>query len=388
MPQASSITSRVLSTLDEIDAIATAWCALEQHCADPLSYFQSFDWCRNWVHHFASATIRPYVVTLWREDQLVAVWPRMIVDAAGIKRLETLGAPHSQYCGALVRRGAAHPEELASQLRAATRASGCDVTISRAVPEGTALAELLADKPVVSCADNVASVLDLTGFASAEAYTNALGSTQKRNRNRRRNHLARLGELHFEVIWPDHPQFEDLVRTGAEMKRRWLAETGRYSTGFAMAGYEDFLSDLGGNAEALTGACLSVLRAGDRLVAVELGFIKNRHYYAYIGGFDWELKDLSPGKVQMEMTVGWLIDAGVSGYDLLINPASYKESWTNRTIAVTTRAEALTWKGRFYTRTWLPTLRPALKRLHAKGPNMIDSAVTWLRPTLPLLLFV
>lgn len=384
----SVIESRVLGALADIEAIAAAWRGLEKHCADPLSYFQSYDWCSAWVRQFASDTLRPYVVTLWRGEQLIALWPKMIVSAAGLKRLETLGVPHSQYCGALVRQGAAESGEIARMLRAATVAARCDVSISRAVPEGTALAKILKGKPVLSGEANGASVLDLSGYASAEDYTEQLGKTQKRNRNRRRNHLARLGEVNFEVIWPGHDDFAPLVRRATEMKRRWLSETGRFSTGFAMAGYEDFLAGLQGDAARLNGACLSVLRAGERVVAIELGFIKDRHYYAYIGGFDWEVRDLSPGKVQMEMTVGWLIEQGVASYDLLINPASYKDSWTNKTIAVATHAEALSWKGHFYTGAWLPTLRPALKRLYGAIPALLRSGVDAVKPAVCLLLYV
>lgn len=387
MRPGGSIGTRVLSTLEEIDAIAEAWRALERHCADPLSYFQSHDWCRNWVAQFGSGH-KPYVVTLWLGDVLIAVWPRMIVDMAGIRRLETLGGPHSQYCGVLVRPDAAPMAGIARAMRAAIRDSGCDVTIARAVPEGTVLADILADKPIVRGSANAASFLDLSGFDSSADYSAKLGKLQKRNRNRRRNHLARLGELSFEVIWPGHEQFAALVRQCAEMKRRWLAETGRFSTGFSMAGYEDFLASLDGSAAGLNGACLSVLKAGDRVVALELGFLRLGHYYAYIGGFDWDLRDLSPGKVQMDMTVGWLIDQGAGAYDLLINPAEYKASWTNTSIEVTSRAEALSWRGHLYTAAWLPSVRPALKQLHGLWPGMVERMGHALRPAVCLLFFI
>lgn len=382
------IVLRVLRSLDEIDAIAVSWQALEADCPDPLGYFQSYDWCRNWVRQFGGSMGRPYVVTIWREDELVAVWPRMVVEAAGIRRLETLGAPHSQYCGIIVRRDSVPLGDLAPLLREATRASGCDVALCRAVPAGTALAEIIAEKPTVPGSENAASMLDLSGFGSAADYTAALGKLQKRNRNRRRNHLARLGELDFRVIWPDDPDFAPLVRTCTQMKRRWLVETGRYSVGFSAQGYEDFMAALPGDAGQMEGACLSVLRAGDRVVALELGFVRQRHYYAYVGGFDWDLRDLSPGKVQMDMTVCWLIDHGVEAYDLLINPADYKASWTNRTIAVTTRAQALTWKGRLYSQAWLRSLRPALKRLHGRLPVLLDRLTAFMRPAACLLLYV
>jgi CelD/BcsL family acetyltransferase involved in cellulose biosynthesis len=383
-----SIVTRVLRTRDQIEAIAVQWRGLDMHCADPLGYFQSYDWCHNWVRQFGGAMGQPYVVTVWRDELLLALWPLMIVEAAGIRRLETLGTPHSQYCGALVRRGTAPLNEIAGRFREAASASECDVTISRAMPEGTVLAEILADGHEAPGPENAASVLDLSVYASAENYMAGLGKLQKRNRNRRRNHLARLGELHFEVIWPGDDRFADLVRRCTHMKRRWLTETGRFSIGFSAEGYEDFLACLPGDASSMQGACLSVLRAGEHVVALELGFIRQGHYYAYVGGFDWDLRDLSPGKVQMEMTVGWLIDNGVAAYDLLINPAGYKESWSNRVVPVTTRAQALTWKGRLYAHAWLPRVRPALKRLYARGPVLVERIGSFLRPAACLLLYV
>ncbi|MHA6297466.1 GNAT family N-acetyltransferase [Devosia sp. CAU 1758] len=383
-----SIVTRVLGTLEEIEAIAAEWHGLDRHCADPLGYFQSYDWCHNWVRQFAGAIGQPYVVTVWRGERLLALWPLMIVEAAGIRRLETLGTPHSQYCGALVRRGAVPLHEIASRFREAARVSQCDVTISRAMPEGSVLADILADRPDVPGTENSASVLDLSGYGSAESYMAGLGKLQKRNRNRRRNHLARLGDLRFEVIWPGDGRFAELVRLCTQMKRRWLAETGRFSTGFSAEGYEDFLAGLPGDAAGMQGACLFVLRAGEQVVALELGFLRQGHYYAYVGGFDWDLRDLSPGKVQMEMTVGWLIDNGVAAYDLLINPAGYKGSWTNRTVPVVTRAEALSWKGQVYTHAWLPSVRPALKRLHARWPWLLERISSFLRPAACLLLYV
>jgi CelD/BcsL family acetyltransferase involved in cellulose biosynthesis len=135
-----------------------------------------------------------------------------------------------------------------------------------------------------------------------------------------------------------------------------------------MDGVERFLGKLIGCPKAREGACLSVLRAGERVVALELGFLRRRHYYSYMGSFDWDLRDLSPGKVQMEMTVCWLIDNGAEAYDLLANPAEYKQSWSNREIALKAFAVPFSWKGRVYAGTWLTRLRPALKRLWHAAP--------------------
>ncbi len=388
MRERRQMSLRVLTGTAEIDAIAEDWRALEAACSDRLTYFQTFDWCRGWIETFCQpGGPRPHIRTVWMGERLVALWPLMIVDGPGIRRLETLGEPHSQYCNLLLADGE-NTSGAMTLLLDRDLGNGCDVAVLRPVPATSPLAPHLKHLPPIAGYSNEASVLNLSEYPNSEAYWAGLGKLQKRNRNRRRNQLARLGDLSFSVVWPDQEEFSTLVDTAVAMKRRWLVETNRLSAGFGMGGYETFLKGLGGSSAALSGACVSVLRAGDRVVAVEIGFIRHRHYYAYIGGFDWELKDLSPGKVQMEMTVGWLIDNGVAAYDLLPNPADYKASWSNHSVPAVGYALPKTWKGRFYAGSWLPTLRPALKRMWSHVPGMVQAAMGFGRGALCLLLYV
>lgn len=380
---------RLLCSLDEIDGVAEQWRALEQCSADPMLYFQSYDWCRNWVALCGrDGKHEPHVATLWRGERLVAIWPLAIAHGGGMRRLVTLGTPHSQYCGLLAEPGLDAERDLRPLMQLALDRSGCDVAVFRAVPEGGLLAEVLDGMPAVDDAGDAASMLDLSAFASSDDYAAQLGKIQKRNRNRRRNHLARQGEIEFAVLWPDHPNFAALVSQCTRWKRQWLAEMNIYSAGFAMGGFDDLLASLSGDSATNEGACLSVLRVGGAPVAIELGFIRQGHYYAYLGGFNWALRDLSPGKVQMDFTVCWLIDHGVQTYDLLTNGADYKKSWSSRSVAVSCRAQALTWKGEVYASAWLPRVRPALKKLHRRLPDLAHAASGLGRSALPLLFCV
>lgn len=367
-----------------MQAVETDWRALESAATDRLGYFQTYDWCMNWVASFTQPT--PHVRTLWQDDVLVGVWPLMVAGGGiGLKRLETLGDPHTQYAGMILSPHVA-PDAAAAALMEGIEDEKVDVAVFRPVPADSAFGRVLRRLPAIAGYENSASVLDLSAYASSADYAGQLGKLQKRNRNRRRNHLARLGELSFEMIWPSHDEFRDLVLWAAAMKREWLKHTNRYSLGFAMAGYDDFMASLPG--DMLEGACLSVLRAGERVVAVELGFVRNKHYYAYLGGFDWDLRDLSPGKVQMEMTVSWLIDQGVQAYDLLGNSADYKQSWSNGDVALVGHALPLSWKGRLYSQAWLPTIRPALKKAYGAIPDMAQRALWFVRGFGLLVLYI
>jgi CelD/BcsL family acetyltransferase involved in cellulose biosynthesis len=74
-------------------------------------------------------------------------------------------------------------------------------------------------------------------------------------------------------------------------------------------------------------AILSTLRAGDRLVAAELGMASGAVYQAYLGAFDPQLARYSLGQEQMLRTIAWCFEAGVSAYDLLAPPDPYKSHW-------------------------------------------------------------
>jgi CelD/BcsL family acetyltransferase involved in cellulose biosynthesis len=126
--------------------------------------------------------------------------------------------------------------------------------------------------------------------------------------------------------------------------------------------HAEFLAGLSGSPEDPDGPYLFALTAAGSPVAIEIGFLRNGHYYSYLGGFDWSLRHASPGKMQMEMTVSWLIDNGAKAFDLLANPTGYKEHWTNSTIALSGHVLNFTSAGRAYTGIWTRNLRPVIKK--------------------------
>lgn len=365
----AAVQHHVLRDRSAMHAVAAEWRALDARTADPLAYFQSFDWCQHWIDAVAGMRCRPEIHTLRQGGNLVAVWPLMLSGTA-VKRLEPLGWPHSQYANLLID-PAFDGREAMRRLLAGLAQTKHDVAVMESVPAGSALAALFQDTPPLSGRGNSAAMLDLSVFASPDDYATTLSKTQRRNRNRRRNALSRQGALSFCVLFPGEDGFAQALATCLDFKRTWLRETGRRSTGFAFDGFDRFLASLPGSRDNLSGACLSVLKAGDRLVAGELGFLHHGHYHAYLGAFDWDLRDASPGKVQMDMTVCWLIGQGIKTYDLLGHPADYKESWSNRTLGLAAYALPVTLAGRAYADLWTARIRPGLKQIYERLPHQL-----------------
>jgi CelD/BcsL family acetyltransferase involved in cellulose biosynthesis len=355
----------VACSLAEIEALGPEWLELEQTAGPGLDWFQTFAWCRTWValNTGEGHSTTPHVLALRDGGRLVAIWPLMVVRrAGGLSIVKTLGEPHSQYSGLLLDPTCWSVAHAAALRDAVLLAPVADAIVISLVPQCSLLNEVFPKSAVHPALGNASFIIDLAGLGSREAYFSRLSKTQKRNRGRRLKLLEKKGPVEFEIIWPQDERFAGLVDRCLAFKRRWLEEMQLAAPGFSRLERGGFLDMLPGHGDRAEGACLSVLSVGGRPVAIELGFVRHRHYYAYMGAFDWDERDASPGKVQMDMTIGWLIDHGVETYDLLANQASYKESWSDRQMRLSCYAVARNWRGRLYLRLWLAWLRPIVKR--------------------------
>ncbi len=355
----------IVDTLAGIDALQGEWEALENKAGVGLDWFQTFAWCRNWTARNTGDghSTTPHVLVLRDGGRLAAIWPLMIVRRAGsLAIMKSLGEPHTQYAGLLLDPCLWNKDHAVALRDSVMATPGVDAIVVGLVPQDSFLHSVLPKETLHPALDNASFIIDLAGMGSRDAYLARLSKTQKRNRNRRLKLLEKKGPVTFEMVWPEDARFADLIDRGLAFKRRWLDEMQLAAPGFARLQRRGFLEALPGRGDRPAGACISVMSVGGRPVAIELGFVRHRHYYAFMGSFDWDERDASPGKVQMDMTIGWLIDNGVESYDLLANQASYKESWSDRRLPLSCYAIARTLRGRVYLRLWLAWLRPVAKR--------------------------
>lgn len=365
---------QVLTQPDEIASIQQHWKHLEGRVHDRFTYFQSFHWCAGWIRQFAAqrgTDLR--VVCVWKGQDLVLLWPGTISRTPlGGKVLSTLGEPHTQYANVLLAPDhdkIAIARKFGDILRDGV---GADAVHFGLVPAGSALDFILKLNGLVQ--DSVANetaLFNLDSYSNWDEFFDSLPASQRKNRKRRRTQLAKLGDVVVRDVWPGDPDFDRLTRLCMSWKRRWLSETGRFSRGFSVRGYDDFLAGIPGDRESLSGAVLFSLEVDGQPVAIEFGFIEKRHYYSYIGSFEWELRHLSPGKVAMEASKRWLMNAGVSAYDLLGNQAEYKSSWSNCSVPLLSYRNATTLKGSLLALPWIGVVSPALKSAYAAMPELI-----------------
>ena len=352
---------RLESLADMAKAEAT-WRQLDLITTAPFVWFQSFEWCYNWMRQHGGAHCQPLVFMLKDSEEATALLPLMHVKSRlGLIKLRVLGDPHTQYANILTRAPVLDHDSRTALRHVLAHEPGLDQAVFNMVPEASALAQVLAgDRPLTRLA-NFASQLDLTRFGGPDAYDASVGKKTARNLRRAMRQLEEIGPVTLNAIRPADPAFPTLVKRCLTMKTTWLEQTGRMSSGLSHASHGQFLSAMqsaGGD-----GPLAFALMLGNKPIAIELGFLQRGHYYAYIGAFTWNLRNLSPGKLQMHMSIRWLIGAGVKTLDLLGNPADYKQHYANRHTALASYVMAPTLRGRIYTRLWTSFARPAVKTL-------------------------
>ncbi|MBL8907153.1 MAG: GNAT family N-acetyltransferase [Rhizobiales bacterium] len=346
-----------LRSMPEIKEFGPKWRQFEIEHATRLDWFQTSEWCLNWLAHHADRRISPRILVLREGDRVMAVLPLMVrADRFGLRVLRILGDPHSQYAGLLCRNGTLSPVETHAMRKALHSMADADAAVINLVPADSPLAAILSDNSVIPSLNNVSSVLDLSSFRSSADYAASLCRARRKSRNRRRKRLAEAGAVEFRISRPHDTDYARKVERSMALKQAWLKRTGRVSAGLSMNNHPQFLTSL------RDGGVLFELSLLGQPVALELGFLRNRHFYSYLGSFDWRWRDLSPGKAHMDFIIDWLIDNGMVAYDFLAHPSSYKESWSDTTVPLNSHVLELTLRGSIYARCWINSTRPALKR--------------------------
>lgn len=375
-----------LSSLEEIQNIKSHWIELEQNNTNNLCYFQSFDWCHQWcVTKLArdiierEAALRIYV--LMNENAVVMILPMMELKTRfGAKILTFIADPLAQYSNVLV-----DQEQVSKEVGRAVWKLICEHTDADAItadrfPSGSFLEAILGNVGMVEKSLNEASFLDMTEFETWEEHHASLSKNQRKQRSRRRSKLNKLGVVTYEVSYGNSARYAELVAMALDMKLEWLDKTGRSSGELEHADTAKFLANLSGTEQGLSGypegAVAHALCIDGRPIAIEVGMMMRRHYYSYLGAFDWSWGEHSPGKVQIEAAQKWAKSVGLEKFDFLGDPAEYKEQWTGATRLVHSRSIPKTAIGFLYCAVWKSRLRPQLKNAY-KNMGADRRKISW-----------
>lgn len=363
-------------TLGDLDALREEWQALERRCPDEFNYFQSFDWCRTWCDAFIAVEdnggVRPKVYVLWDGAECLMIWPLMTRRiGTPLTVLVPLTAPMNQYAS-LLHDPARFDLELGRAVFTAIRnRGGRDAICLDHVPQSGLLAGIIEGQGFKPAVMLQSSILDLSGISDWESHHRALPKKQRLQRNSRRNRLEKLGSIGYRVYEAGSEGYAENLDRCLAMKQAWLKGTGKLGRDLFDPRFAALLHHLGKEAGADEGGVfLHALTLDGTPIAMELGMRFHGHYYCFLGAIDLAYQKHSPGKVQMENAQRWAIETGISRFDFLNDPSTYKSSWTNTAEPLAAAYIPFTAIGHLYCRYWMAGLRPRLRALYDRiGPE-------------------
>jgi CelD/BcsL family acetyltransferase involved in cellulose biosynthesis len=349
---------------DAFADLREAWGELFRR-ADSATYFTSFEWCWTWWRWFgAAAGARPALVTVLRQGRLVAVLPLSVTRSGPFVAAGLIAGGTGQYGDALIDPGCAGPQ-IEAAVADGLALCGADTVLCDNVRAGSALERCLARWPGQSAGHMRSYEVRLDGnFA---AYMELRSASLRKNLRRRRKRLGEaVGEVGYEVV-TDAAAIEDAVRETVELKRHWLAGQGLHGRLLADDRVADWLTEVALGAEGSGNLHLSVLRAGGRIAATQLGLFAHGRLVGYLAAFDPDLARYSVGKLHL---ADHLADIAGCGVDLdLMPPADdYKREWGTPGPSVATHMVALTPRGRLVMALAGPRMRQRMKAAYLAVP--------------------
>ena len=328
--------ARLERTLDSIDRADTG-----------VSLFQTSGWLAasaNAVLANSHAEVRMLLAK--RGEMAVAALPFSVRSIFGLKIATPLGHPLAQYSEILMEDAAYRqlgPDELR---KAFALVLDIDAFCFRRVRDDAKIVGLMRDLGGEKCWRSKAPFADLTRFPDFQAFLKGQWKAH-RNRSRLRRRADKDKSLTFEIAASSSRAVE-LARSAIELKRRWLRSKLRLFGTLSSSEWCEALAKAVEYPASSTQPVVTALHIHGRLAAIEVGFVRHRHYYAFLGAYEPELKRLSPTELLMEDTIRWCFAHGVKCYDLLPPDDAYKLKWTNDAMGVSDWIVCRSFAGRLY----------------------------------------
>jgi CelD/BcsL family acetyltransferase involved in cellulose biosynthesis len=356
----------LLTTPAELAAIESDWRAIEAEAAQSHNVFQSFDWVTAWARTYATAGtgVSLCVVAGRVAGRLVFLLPLMRCRRGPVTLLQWLSDPLGQYGDIILAAGEDAAPWMQAALRLLRTESGTDVIRLRHVRQDAAVLPALGGRFRPARVADGAPYMDLRQFAGDTAYEQRYSKEQRKRRKRIRRELEALGPLSFTLV--TGAAGVAAIAQAVAQKQLWLKERRLVSRAMSCPRIGAFLQEL---AEAGGGLTLvtSVLAAGGRPVAWEVGLrFKDRHL-GFITAHDVALTDKSPARLHMDLSQRRALADGMAVFDLMVPIDPHKESWASGVVPVEDYYRALTFRGWLYGRLYLETLRPLLRQAYYKS---------------------
>ncbi len=354
------------------------WRILEQNCGKSARLFQTYDWVSRWSDQYSThdGETQILIVTGYRRDKLVFVWPLMRTIKHGIRTLEWLSSPSGQYGDVLVHRDEASNLWLEQALLKLQSLGDSDILWLRHVRADSNFHPVAEENFFSGKSPERAPYMDLTQFKSQQEYDDRYNSQQRKRRKKIRQTLEKFGPVQFRVVVGDD-ETKTAIGLALNEKLRWLKQRGRFNRVLKCPKHKQFLNTLARAKAGDVETVVTEMTAGGRPVSWEIGFRVGKSHFAYITSHDRDLTDLSPGRLHMHFSQLKAIEDGMQSFDLMLPYDPHKESWSSGMIDTQDYYLPLTLRGKIQGHGYIKALRPLIQKLYY---NMPQSILSMLQP--------
>lgn len=364
---------RVVEADARLSALADDWDALFARSA-PEQVFQSRLVLCHWAEHYLRAGDRPILVTGWRGDRLVMLWPLLMQQRYGLGQLGFLGLPIAQFCDVLLA-----PDEDAAELVSAgwtaIEGLGADlVSLDRLRADANLLKAPLPSPAILHCSEE-APHADLARRVGQDGPSQAYPPRERSNHRRRLRRLAEHGEISFEDAAPG-AEARELAKAAVRMKRQSLRRHGIVAPTVADPRFDAFFADLA--ADPASPLRLSAIRRDGAPIAIDMSFDHAGTSFGHVLAVHPEHERGGVGRILVHHSFASALERGNTRFDLMPPAHDYKREHADGFTGVTDFTLPLSKKGRLYCalRPW--RIRPAVKAILGRLPAPIARRLaTW-----------
>ncbi len=356
-----------ISNLNELNALEPAWRELEADNIITPTVFQSFEWATAYCENYTDS--KPFILVGYEDNQLVFLFPLMIVRLHGLRTLQWLTEPLGQYGDVMCAKGQDIAAWLAQSLEFIKSNTKVDLVRLRHVRADSLAQPFVKNYMVDAKYDERAPFLDLTAFKTENDYDARYTSTQRKRRKKIRKNLEEMGNVSFNILQPG-PNNDAAISGSISEKNAWLADRGRYNRIMGCPRHVAFLKSLTHAKSETFQTVTSELKAGAERVSWEIGFRYRGTHFAYITSHVHRLTDLSPGRLHMDLSQRAALAAGQNRFDLMVPYDLHKESWSSGMVDANDYYYAVSSLGHAYGAVYLRTIRPLVRKIYYKLPAL------------------
>jgi CelD/BcsL family acetyltransferase involved in cellulose biosynthesis len=307
--------------VDDLDSVQDVWERLYA-IDDRSTPFSSPGWARAWWPHWAGDAT-PFVVVVRDGDAPVGVAPFFLTRRGPLRQLRGIGTIVGNYWDVIAAEGDRERAARAVVEALGQHAGRWDLLQLDRLPPGSAIEAALDASPlgVRRRPPTAAPAVELP--ASFDDYLASLSGNRRRQVRKRLRQIDD-GPLERRIV-DDPERLPAAIERWHALRTAWWEDRDKdLLDAHASPAFKDFV--LAAVTTLVPQGLMVVselVHEGD-VVGVAVDLCDQGTFYYWLGGFDSEIRNLSPGNVHICATIRDSIEAGRGRYDFMVGTEPYK----------------------------------------------------------------